>query len=390
MDRASAPFPARRVGSSTARLGLLLLLGICPAARAWDEATHVSIVRGACRLSPSAESRIRSDHRDAFFEAVAKADQIDPDCRAHRGPNARREAAREAERALAELTAGPLSRYDRARTFGRFLHYVADCSVPTPMAEGKYAMLPDFFSNKDFLIFRERQDLGAPLAVSLRQRGGEAQWGEESTGAHAAILRLAINLTIDAMLLLPQTGGAGVPADPPLVIFLVNRVDNGAFTRDSRLRVPWWNPDYSAPNIRSDLGGRAAVEVVEWRKRRSEGKAVARALLFNGTSGCATKIVLKTRSWLIPAPQIEMTPQTLRAVELETPPDVELEHLSASWTAGRCSTGGVFPSAIPTADRLMLEANGHPPQFEGAVSHVVPSKLVTPLPLGSRRDRNAH
>ncbi len=204
----------------------------------------MSIVRGACRLSPSAESRIPSDYRDAFFEAVAKADQLDPDCRAHRGPNARREAAKEAERALAELTAGPLSRYDRTRTFGRFLHYVADCAEPTPMAEGKLSMIPDFFANKDFLIFRERQELGAPLAASLRQRGGEAQWGEESIGTHAAIFRLAINLTIDAMLLLPQSAGAAVPADPPLVIFLVNQLDNGTFTRDPR----WWqwNPDYSA------------------------------------------------------------------------------------------------------------------------------------------------
>ena len=370
------------------RLSFLLLLCVCPPARAWDDATHVSIVRGAFRLSPSVESRVPVDQRDAFLEAVAKADQIDPDCRNHRGPYAKREAASEAEKALSELNSGTLSAYRRARTLGRFLHYVADCAVPTPIAQGKLSVIPDFFSNKDFILFRERRELGTPLSLSLRERGGQAQWGEESIGVHAAVFRLAVNLTIDALLLLQPAPNAEVHADLPLVIFLVNRIDNGAFTPHSQIRIGYWSPDYSAKNLRSDFLNRNSLEVVEWQKRRSGSTAIARALLFNGTRTCATKVVLKTSSWLIPVPQVEMTPQTIRAVELETPPDVTLEQLYASSEAGDCGKRSI-PGAIASDYRLVLDANGSPPQFEGAAMQMPSSKIATPLPLSRRRDRHA-
>ena len=69
----------------------------------------------------------------------------------------------------------------------------------------------DFWGNKDFIVFRERSPLAAPLSVSLKARAEAATWADDGPAAMPAVHRLAVTPPTEALLLLP----AGARAPPP-------------------------------------------------------------------------------------------------------------------------------------------------------------------------------
>jgi len=119
------------------RLGLVLVTLLARPARAWDPDSHLAIVRGAIALSPAAEARLPVSFREDMFREVAAADLTDKTCAAHRGAQARKEPAREADRLLLALRRPGASAYYRAQMLGQYLHFVADCVVPAAIASGR-------------------------------------------------------------------------------------------------------------------------------------------------------------------------------------------------------------------------------------------------------------
>ena len=201
--RVSSPL-GLRVDVRVPRILLVVLLPLLSArsARAWDREMHTSIVDAAMALSPAAEARIPLEFRDAFYKELREADYLDKDCRYHASATGDRDAAAMAEKAYLELTnpARPLKPYGRAQAIGRYLHYVADAVVPTALkVENGPNRLPNFFENRNLLLFRERQDLKPPLSLALRTRAKEVSWGSNEMAASSMIYRLVVNVHVGSV-----------------------------------------------------------------------------------------------------------------------------------------------------------------------------------------------
>lgn len=357
-------------------------------AAAWTGDAHVSIVRAAFRLSSAAESRVPLAYRDEFFQAVQYGDE-QVDCRLHRGPNARHEASTEAARLFAELTSpsGNASSYAQAVAIGRFLHFVADNAVPNALAKGEAVDVRDFFANKDFILFRERTNIAGLFAEAMRREGSDAQWGDDAETGQVPIYRLAVNLTIDALLLLPPPPGAPDRDAKGPVIFVVNRIDNGFAATHSEFYnttsytyagpVVYRSYSYGERNVggdgvlKPDLLQRQAVQIVEWRRENVRGSQTVRILLFNNTATCAASIAVKAGSWSIPLPGVEIPPRGLRKVTLAAPPGVSGDSAFATSKPGACAWSASDGSSIPTDYRLVLDIAARPPKFEGKAERFV-------------------
>lgn len=386
LSGASAPGIARaHRRRNHAKSLLLLALGTSWAggALAWDAEAHASIVLGAFRLSPAAESRVPIPYRDEFMKAVQEGSSEDVDCMQHRGQTARREASAEAERIYGELMApGPnASPYSRANAIGRFLHFVADNAVPNLLARGQAIAVRDFFANKDFIVFRDRVPLSGRLGEALRRAGAEAQWGDDAETGQAAIYRLAVNLTIDALLLLPPVRSANSPEPTVPVVFVVNRIDNGFSTTRSQYYSST-SYMYAGPMIfeshsfgesrvggdgtaKPDLIHRRGVQIVEWQRENVRESQNVHVLLYNNHDTCAASIAIKAGGWNLTLPGIEIPPRGVRKATLLAPAGVVSDAAFATSKPGNCSWTANAEGSIPTDYRLVLGMNGKPPRFEG-------------------------
>jgi hypothetical protein len=363
------------------------MAGARPAA-GWDRNTHVAIVRAALRLSPAAATRIPFGQREALERDAAEPDLTDRECLYHLSAQGEREPAREAERALERLLAGKgVERpYARAKAIGRYLHYVSDAAV-APEFFGENARAIDFLSNARFVLFRQKQPLPKTPAASLRERGREARWGLVSSSNSAAALRLAVNLVIEALLLLPPEAGESPREDDGPVVFILPRFDSGfgfastgqesSTTSSGSLVRQHGGTEARTGREKYLLTDKPGVHVIEWTERRKGDVSLVRALLFNNDDTCASNILLKADSsaslrltppqpWngMLKSLTVTVAPRSLRMVELEAPPAIPLERITGTWISGAC-TGVADPeSNISTRRRVVVPNLGTIPEID--------------------------
>lgn len=341
-------------------------------ARAWDPDMHVTILDAACLLSGRAAAALPGQFTDEMTEALRGPDPFDGICRTHSGPQARIDPAMEAEKLYRSLTSTtePLRPYQRARAVGAYLHYVADSVEPAAIASGRAVSIPNFFANKDFVIFRRPTSLTPDLAASLRAAGRESQAADDLPGSYSAIFRQAVNVTADAILALK--GRSGDPSDGGPVVFVVNRLDNGlsATKGYQYLRTTYsYSGDevtesYSigenrvggGGRIKSDMLKRQGVQVVEWTSKRTDSATAVTAMLFNNFDSCATDITVKAAHWTFPVSGT-MGPHDLRLLSFEAPASANLDNATAVWKAGPCApTSG--QGVVPTGAHVVVEGGG--------------------------------
>lgn len=427
-------------------LGAVLLATARPAA-AWDPETHRSIVRAALLLSPAAEARMPLVHADGFFRDAETGDLLDRNCESHHVGLGGRDPAVEAEKLYRALTApgSTLTRYQRAQTLGRYLHFVADCARPTAIAGGRVTLVPNLFANVEMAIFRERRRLALPLAASLREHGATAQAFEESPGALAATFRLAVNLVVDALLLFPAPAGQENAPEAGRTLFVVNHLDTGQASRGYSNYYPWyyynyydyyyfhyyyyssypyydgrglgWSPGYWDPDAgwidtfsakstslapavwdaKAELSYRASsgntrrppllerlgVQVVEWAvRRREEGAPVqVEALLFNNFPGSACQIEIKTPTWVMRLPDT-VAPDSLTRVAFEVPSGAVVDDLLTLYSVTNC-TEKPTRSSYRIGPRFVTGSRTAAPAFENGRDVELPAPKKPPAPTAS-------
>jgi hypothetical protein len=410
VNRQAAEFPERPTRPSPERLRrpaalalLAALAWVAPRAEAWDPETHESIVRAAFALSPAAEARVPAEHRDAFFREVASPDSFDAICRFHNGPSARLDPAVEAEKTFTAIMSGrgPQSAYARTKMIGRFLHFVADTVVPSPIREGKVYTILDYFTLQDFVLFRERRSLTLPLAASLRQATESSRWPDDTPGARAYIYRLAVNVVADALLLLPpRADAAGAPDDGP-AYFLLYRLRNLKGASDSRYTLVT-TYDYSggyygrvqeSTSVREErVGGDAnpvtdmmssrTLQIVERVGATNAAGSRLRVLLFNNAERCLADISLRFQDRVFPVPGRVPT-QSLLSAEIQLPPGVRPDSLALFAAEDNCAPGEPVPGVVPVSRRVVLGLSGTPRDFrqasEAATVKAAPATGVSAL-----------
>lgn len=405
----SVSIPQRRGGTilvpverqRVVAVALLAALGwVARPALAWDPETHVSIVKAAFALSPAAETRVPAEHREAFFSEVAAPDSFDSICRYHSGPGARVDPTLEAEKVFTALASGrgPQSAYARTKSIGRYLHFVADAIVPGPIREGKAYTILDYFTQQDFLLFRERRSLPLPLAASLRQAAADTTWPDDSPGARSYVYRRAVNLVADALLLLPpRADGASARDDGP-VFFLLYRLRNLKGGSDSR-HVFVTTYDYGVPgrveetySIREervggdmnpvrDMMSHRMLQLVE-RVTRSDAEGTRlRLLLFNNSESCQTDISLRFKKSLVPIAGAVPAGSLLMA-DVRVPAGIPPASLALFSADGACAAGAPLPGTVPAARRVVLGLSGVPKEFRAAPE-------ATAIQVGSRVSTSA-
>ena len=376
-------------------------------ALAWDREMHTSIVDAALALSPAAEARLPLEFRDAFYRELREADALDKDCRYHPSSTGDRDAAAQAEKAYLELTnpGRVLKPYARAQVIGRYLHYVADAVVPTALkGENVPNRLPNFFENRNLLLFRERQELAAPIARALRARAVGVSWGSNEQAASSMIYRLVVNVTADALMLLPlRSPGEKVDEGSP-VIFIVNRMDNGlaakktsgsvghTTTRMSDIGGPYqWYTYGGGSNItsgsttttswsyeshgggesskKSNLMEQPGVQIAEMNVRQTDRGSTIRALLFNNSEHCASDVVLKMGTWKWVMPE-RMPARALRMVEVDLPKDLNERKLTSSYKTEQCAGALETGNFLSSDRRLVIGNTGAAPRFQGVAVEV--------------------
>ena len=374
----------------------LALCGILVAANplhAWDRENHLAIVDAAFVLSPAAAARIPADFKAAFREEVEEPDSNDRICRDHRGPDAPRHPAVEAEGIFRSLT-GPsmiTSPYQRARTIGRLVHYVADSAVPNQLAEGGASSIAGYWGNRDYVLFRDRNPLTLPFGASLRERGATAQWADDSPAAGLAAFRLAVNLTIEALLLLPPAAGSAAAPDAGPAGFVVNRIDNGLSARNSqqwyvaettRVGNNYFHSSYVAETTsggdgprKADLLSRRGVNVVEWIQRTEGTTASVRAILFNNSPSASCAITFGTADWSKTV-DLTMAADSLERVAFAAPAGLGPEKVRISFSGSGCPKGSESRAGVPAFPRLIVGAFSAPPRFDrGELAAMKPAAL---------------
>jgi hypothetical protein len=284
-----------------ARLVLLLSLGLCSArAFAWDPELHAAIFEAARLISPVLDTRYAEADRSDVLAGLRDADPSDPGCLYHRGFAGRKEAWTSAEELLARIrnphpSWGPRQ---KARLFGNYLHYVADCAAPAVAIRDRMKSIPF-----DIAVYREKRALREPLATQLKERAAEtaaAAGGHESV---PAAFRAAVNLVLDAALLAPRDPGANEVEDvgPVLmvpVMILAQRVD-GTTVESYRML-------------------HAGLHVLEWTTRNSPSGTIVRALVQNNLEFCVRHVFFRLGAW-VGGLTVSLPPKTLTVVELPGP-----------------------------------------------------------------------
>ncbi|MBL8113057.1 MAG: hypothetical protein JNK60_09250 [Acidobacteria bacterium] len=364
--------------SPAAALALGLLLSA--EALAWDPETHTGLEKAARLVSPAFAARLPLDFKDEFQRELAQPDLMDKICRNHRGPEAKIDVFAEAERQLLELRK-PLRPYPRAQAIARYLHYVADCVVPPALASGQKFQLEDFWTNRDFILYRDRRPLAEPLAASLRLRAQEAAAAGGKPEAYTLVLRLALNTLVDAALLIPPRPGTERELDGGPLVFVVNRADNGysGSQTDAFLVSEYYRQGNYIARVsyvaemksggegkkQADLMNRPGVQVAEAVEKSGPSGRVWEALLFNNTATCARKLRASAGGWALDYPDV-MPPQSLLRVSATLPPGVPAAAVQLGYEATSCT--GETPSAQAiTGQRLVIGGSGGVPRFESAV-----------------------
>lgn len=387
---------------------VLLVLLLVPSSRglAWDQETHRSIALAALRLSKAADARVPIEYRDAFLEAVAEADPYDRQCLYHRGTRDHKEAAVMADKAMRALLAPPSAAsnlYMKSKALGQLVHFVADCAVPNVLTAGNQNKIVNYFGNRNFVIFREPRRLpppaapapaGAPPAPSFPQmlqvHGSEAQWAEDQEEGYSYTFRLAVNLVVDALLLLPPREGHEADRDEGPTLFVINRMDTGrggksydmlmysydlystksgktyAVVNDYWI-LPGGGPAKSVPNILA----KKALQVVEWRTRKEGGTTIVKALLFNNQDGCAVDLAAKggKEKFQIPG---TIQPGQLMQVAFQLPSDfLAQEKLQVVGNVASCQPS---PGSIPTQPREVYGNTANPPTFKERIADAPPPR----------------
>ncbi len=365
--------------SRVATFALALVLG-SGTALAWDPETHVGLEKAARLVSPAFAARLPLEFKDEFQRELAQPDLMDKICRNHRGKEAKIDAFAEAERQLLELRK-PLRPYPRAQAVARYLHYVADCVVPAGLATGQKFQLADFWTNRDFILYRERRPLTEPLAQALRQRAQEAAEAGTGPESYGLVLRLALNTLVDAAMLLPARPEAALEADGGPLVFVVNRADNGysGMQTDAYVVSEFYRQGSCIAQVsyvaelksggegrkQADLMNRPGVQVAEAVERNGPGGRSWEALLFNNAGTCARKLRATSGSWALAFPDV-MPPQSLLRVSAALPPGVSAAAVQLGYEATSCA--GETPSAQAlTGTRLVIGGSGGVPRFESAV-----------------------
>jgi hypothetical protein len=364
------------------------LLAAAAPAQAWNADTHEAIARAAFLISPDAASRVPADQLAAFFRELREPDPFDRMCERHRGPGARLDAAAEAEKAYRELGSSDASPYNRARLIARYLHYAADCAEPAAIAEGR--RLPDFFANKNLVVFRQARPLAVPIAAALRDSSKRASWADDTPGAYSGVFRQAVNLTLDALLGLP--GRLEAASEEP-VVFVVNRLDSGFGALDERKvtvyhdvtinqRQAWVGLDatlkqgaegFTTPDIMKLPG----LHVVEWTPHAAGENATVTALLYNHQEFCASGVALKSAGWSMSVPG-EIPPESVALVALQSPSRVALASVKATWASVACTSKARSENVFDAHNGRVVEGGGvSVPRFD----------LAKPLDLERRSGR---
>lgn len=366
------------------RIALVLAAGAlatrASVAFAWDAEAHRAIFDIALRLSPAAAARIPAEYRNELVRELREPDTRDTLCRYHRGPAARVDPFAEAERELAFLLRVdvPSKPYPRAKSIGRYLHWVADTVVPRSIAQGKVYEVLDFWANKDFIVYRERSALSAPLSQALRARAEQALWPDEGPSAQSSLLRLAVNTMIEAILLLPPPPGRAADPDDGPVLFIVNRIDTGL--SGMRSNVYYYEMSYSAGGVsvgeagfaevrsggqgekKADLMQRMQVQIAEQAVRRSpDGSVSIRALVFNNLNMPACGVAIQSGDWrktidgTLPA-------GALHLLAFDVPPSVDARKLALAAATSGCPPGPAG-GAVRTDNRIVLGSTGGVPRL---------------------------
>ncbi|MEO6324414.1 MAG: hypothetical protein ABIT01_06980 [Thermoanaerobaculia bacterium] len=369
---------------------------------AWERDMHVSIVEAALQLSPAAEARIPNEYRDAFYHELGEADFLDKDCRYHASLTGNRDAAALAEKVLAEITnpARPLKPYPRAQALGRYAHYVADSIVPSALkGENVPNKLPNFFANRNFVLYREARPLTMPISVSLRERATGVLWPSNQDAGSSMIFRLAVNTMIEAFMLLPPRPGTETVADVSPVIFVVNRMDNGLaakrtegyvktakttqmdslsmgpyqwVTTGSRTTYSWSYEAHGGgeSSKKSNIMEQSGVQIVEMNVHQKAEGSTLRVLLFNNADNCAANVSLKMgTAWKWALPEV-MPPRALRMIEVELPESLASRRLTSSYTTEQCAGKIDTQAFLMTNRRLVVGNTGTPPRFLGVTPEI--------------------
>lgn len=369
------------------RIAVCLLLAYAGSARAWDPDSHAAIARAALLLSPAAAARIPDGQTAYFIHDAREADLSDRACLYHvAGSFGRRDPAVEVEKLYTQLlgSKGLQSPYPRSQALGRYVHFVADCVTPETLLKNPNGT-PTFFRGKDFVVFREPLPLRSPLAERLRQLEEEAQWDDPGNGADTARFRFAVNLVVDALLVLPPV--RAIPADEPVPILVAynpqtSRVQSGgilhrALLRDgSPLVRNTGDPVAGEERLRFDGEGagqlrtffdQRGLHLVEWRSRRSGSANIVRVLLYNNGGNCVADVRLRKEAekpWKVVLPLGRVTPHSFRTAEFLAPLVLKMTELTMEWRPFECK--GPFDSegAVRSDFLLLAPADGKPPDFD--------------------------
>lgn len=379
---------------------LLMVFGLLGSgsAFAWDKEIHRSIAEAAVRFSSAAEARLPIGYREAFYKEASEADYLDRECRYHASVKGDRDSASEAEKIYLQLLdPKKIERpYARAQAIGRYLHYLTDAVVPASMKQGESTKTLNYFANKNFVLFRDRQPLSVPLAGALRARALAAAWGDSEEAGRAMFFRNVVNLAVDALCLLPPRP-EGSPADVSPVIFIVNRMDNGVAAQH---RSGWVAKEKeeitglsSSPygsittgttksteyTFEAHGGGESVkkpnmmeisgLQIVEMVVRSNSNPPILRALLFNNSPHCAADVALKIGSWRWPIPET-MPPNALRLVEVPLPQSLASRRLTSSSRTDSCGSPPALEKFISTQKRLIVGNTGTPPKFDGVAEEI--------------------
>jgi hypothetical protein len=366
---------------------------------AWDKEIHRSIAEAAVKLSPAAEARLPIGFREAFYKEASEADYRDRECRYHASVSGDRDSAAEAEKLYLQLLdPKKIERpYARAQALGRFVHYLTDAVVPDSMKMGDAPKTLNYFANRNFVLFRERQPLAMPLASALRARAQAAAWGSSEEAGRTIFFRNVVNLAVDALCLLPPREGAA-PQDVSPTIFIVNRMDNGVAAQHrsgyvvkekeemTGLSTSAYHPSISTGSTMTyeytfeAHGGGASVkkpnmmeisglQIVEMLVRSTSTPPMMRVLLFNNSPNCAADVALKIGRWRWPLPET-MPPGALRLVEVALPETMVSRRLTSSSNTDACG-GALAPEKfISSQNRFVVGNTGAPPRFEGVAEEI--------------------
>jgi hypothetical protein len=319
-------------------------------------------------MSPAAESRVPPGQTAA----------LDPECRSHPVFVGNSDAAAAAEQIFEKLVSGKASEraYWRAQSMGRLLHFVADSAVSTEFLQPEKPVT-SLFSFTDFLVFRTRMTLSKHLAASLRELGRQARWADPSASASAAAFRTAVNLTIEALLLLPPETGSASATDEGPSVFLLNR----------QRPVAWADlkPAMGSLQRRSVLTDEPGLHVVEWCEKKTPSSTRIQALLFNNTDDCASQIELSVlssdefarmrRGAILPSRGWEkwsralntwMAPRSLRIVELEAPPGIPYMDIRRRWVPRSCPAQMDLEHGYPVRRYVPVTLVGKPPAIDNS------------------------